>query len=577
MGNRGRWWRWRPQWRPQWRLQWRPRRPRFSSDELHFQSAVIALVLAGVAVVAALVVFAPPTPPPNPPTPVTVYVPAGAVPFATAAPFWGANSGLNDPPSPTVAEAIQATPVRYVRWPGGAAGDSINYTSGMLTNSSGGQYPAVENLSEFVTWCRSIACHALLELPGEIDDPTTAAYYVAFTERRLGFQPDLWEIGNEPAIWTHFGIPWSQWNDSQAVNATPESYAQLVGAYITAIHAVDPAAPILGLPGLGTGMYGEPSWITATVRANGANLSGVGIHVYPAGTPPNGTATLAQFYLNLTGSRSLGTRIALDRAAIAAALPSNPTLPLYVTEYNAGGTPGSWNPYLYDFPNVPFIAGLVITGLNLNLTQMDVSQVQTPHAGAWLDGNGTFHPLYQFFRVFCPQLGPIVVPTQSDPVVDGVFQLLTESSPSGPTTLLVDNANLTASITVNAGPLGFAGVPADLWSWNGTTAGPVVEALESTGDARWTVPPLGLLMVRILPGPLLNATLPAHVGFGAATGGDLSRAQEGTMGATGSSTVWANAWSISAAEARWRWEICSTLTPIATVSPADAAPARTAR
>jgi hypothetical protein len=563
---------------PLWDEGRRARHRRISSrDSLHFESAAIALILAAVAVVAVLVVYAPPAPPAPLPTVVRVSAPIGATRLQTGTWFWGANSGLNDPASATVAQAIQATPVRFVRWPGGAAGDEINYTTGVLTNSTGVQFPAVENLSEFVDWCRSLGCHALLELPGEINDPATAAYYVAFTEGTLGFRPDLWEIGNEPAIWTHFGLPWAQWNASQNLNATPVPYAQEVRAYVAAIHRVDPTASVLGLPGIGTGKFGETTWIAATLRENGANVSGVGIHVYPAGSPPNGTASLAQFYQNLTGSRSLSTRVVQARAAISAALPSDPKMPLYITEYGSGVQPGSYGVYLYDFPDVPFVAGEVISGLALNLTQMDIAQVQTPHAGTWLDGDGTFHPLYQFFRVLCPQLGPTVIPTHAEPAVDGLFQVLTESSPTGPSTLLVDNANLSLTITIDATPLGFGGVgPVEVWTWNASTPGPVEVALESAGNAQWTLPPLSLLMVRISGLPV--TTVAAHGGGGTVLGSvSVSDGiQLASVGTAGSSTLLANAWSISAAEERWRWEICSTFTPMATSSPADAAPVRTA-
>src|SRR4029077_6850449 len=109
--------------------------------------------------------------------------------------------------------------------------------------------------------------------PAEIDSPSTAAYDVAYTEQVLQFRPAYWEIGNEPAIWTHFQLPWSEWAPAQNLNATPVQFAQVVQRYVTAIHAVDPSAAIIGLGGVGTGAYGETPWITSTVRLNGPNLS----------------------------------------------------------------------------------------------------------------------------------------------------------------------------------------------------------------------------------------------------------------------------------------------------------------
>ena len=107
--------------------------------------------------------------------------------------------------------------------------ERYNVTANVLTNDGGGVYSPPVNLSSFAAWCIQLGCHAIIQLPTEIASPSTAAFEVAYTEQVVRFIPDYWEIGNEPTTWTHFGIPWSQWNASQNYNATPLAFASLVG------------------------------------------------------------------------------------------------------------------------------------------------------------------------------------------------------------------------------------------------------------------------------------------------------------------------------------------------------------
>ncbi|MCI4360101.1 MAG: hypothetical protein L3J91_00195, partial [Thermoplasmata archaeon] len=278
---------------PTWFDRRPPRRRRnWSSprhDRVHLGAAIVAVSAVFALVLTLLVLY--PSSGPSPPTIVSVraVVNTTAGPRNLGSEFWGVNVGPNVEPSTALADALARSPARVVRFPGGASGDEFNFTAGTLTNDSGVAKPAVENLSEFSAWCRSVACEPILELPGEIDSPSTGAFYVAYAEQTLGVHPIAWEIGNEPALWSHFGVPWSGWTLAQRVTPTPSQYAQVVRAYVAAIRAVDATAPILGLPGVGTGEYQETAWINATVALNGPNLSGVAIHAYPAGAGPGTT------------------------------------------------------------------------------------------------------------------------------------------------------------------------------------------------------------------------------------------------------------------------------------------------
>ena len=341
-----------------------PRRRRTWTHSRHDRTGLWASVVAVVAVIAivagVLVLYPQPAGPAPSIEAVQVAINMTAPPRSVPSSFWGINVGPNVLTSTTLADAASESPARVVRFPGGASGDAFNYTTGALTNSSGVSSPAVENFTDFAAWCRTIDCSPILELPGEIDDPATAAYYVSYVEETFGLHPLAWEIGNEPALWTHFGMPWSRWNVSQDLTPSASQYARVVQAYVAAIHAVDPDAPVLGLPGVGTGSFDETTWINATVALNGPNISGVAIHVYPAGAGPTTGANLTGYLASASGPGSMAPRVAADLAALE---EDRPGLPLYVTELGTGLANEAYAPYLDSFPSVPYVASEIITAM----------------------------------------------------------------------------------------------------------------------------------------------------------------------------------------------------------------------
>jgi hypothetical protein len=485
---------------PKRRRQWsHPQR-----DRLELGAAILALLAVTAIVAGVLVLYPSPSHTPQATVAVEVLVNTTAPPRTINSSFWGFNVGPNDAPTTTLADAASETPARVVRFPGGAAGDELNYTTGTLTNDSGGAVPADENLSQFVAWCRTISCSPILELPGEIDEPATAAYYVAYTEATFGLHPLAWEIGNEPALWTHFGMPWSEWNLSQDLTPSASQYARVVQAYVSAIHKVDPTAPILGLPGVGTGSYDETTWINSTVALNGPNISGVAIHVYPAGAGPPTGANLSEFLANASGPHSLAVRLASDQAAIAAIRPG---VPLYVTELGTGLAAGTYAPFLYTFPDVPFVASEIVATILSGVASVELAQVQTPHGGTWMDGNGTVHSLLALYTQLFPELGPLAVPVQLLPPVPGLAAVATSSGPGGTTELFVVNTNafLAAQLSLAGSGLNLSS-PTTRWSWNSSTGAPVSVDLPGA-PATWTVPPVSVLLLKLDGGYLSPASV----------------------------------------------------------------------
>jgi hypothetical protein len=396
-----------------------------------------------------------------------------APPLAQLAPdFFGANVRPFYALGPVQSQAYQAAGLGLVRWPGGGIADRYNVTANRIYNDNGTYFAPSSSTSTFVSWCRSLHCAAVIGLPGEIDSPATAASYVSYIEQTLHFVPTAWEIGNEPAVWTHAGTAWTSWTTTQNQNTTPLGYAALVHAYIAAIRAVDPSARFVGLPGLGTGAYGEATWINATVRVNGPNLSAVSIHVYPAGGATVVNPTLAQFYATLAGPSSLAARVPADRAAIRAGCPSC-SLSLMVGELGTGTDGGPFDAFMAGFPAVPYIAAELANAIGQNLSATSLYALQGTYDGSLLNGTGHTSPVGSLYATLVSSVGRSVLPFSATGAPVSLAVSVTRNPGTHAITILAANTNASASLSLRVQG---AGVPAlaggVLWRWNGSTAQP---------------------------------------------------------------------------------------------------------
>jgi len=414
-------------------------------------------------------------PPPVGPSVASTLTVSSGVNWTIPTSFWGANVRANYALGPTQTAAFTGRPIAYVRWPGGANADRYNYTANLIYADDGSATSPPSNESQFVTWCRLVGCHAILQLPGEIDDPATSAYYVLYTISTLHFHPAFWEIGNEPAQWNHFGIPWSRWSTSQNLNATPGTYAATVQAYASAIRAVDPTGRLIGLPGVGTGGYNEVSWIQATVRLNGPNLSAVAIHVYPAGgTSPGANVTRGSYFATLAGSGSLPLRVPRDRAAILSSCPRCGSIQLFVTELGSGNSGGAYQTYMAGFPAVTFTAAEIAQAIQLQIPNVDVYALQANYSGSLLNVTGAVTGVDTLYAAQLSQLQPIVLNLTVAGSQPNVFFVPTSNSAGTVFTLLAVNANTTHGLRIALGGTGFPGASAGTdWIWDPGAAAPV--------------------------------------------------------------------------------------------------------
>lgn len=356
-------------------------------------------------------------------------------PFTLSSDFWGLNVRAFSTMDSTASRDFVDSSAHFAIWPSGRVGDEYDYATNTIYYDSGSRYSPPFGLVDFVHWCESVRCGAIIQLPGEINDPGLAANEVRYVEDSLHFHPAYWEIGNEPAHWTHFGVAWSDWRTSQHTAATPSSYAALVHNYLRAIRAVDPNAPVIGLPGVGTGAYQETTWLTDTVRENGPELAAVAIHVYPAGGTGGGSE--ADFFHTLTDASSLSVRVPPDRAAITAACRSC-HIALLVTEMGSGNQGNGYQRYIDSWPEVPFLAAEIAQGMSLDLTNMDVYAFMATYGGAlFLDST---HPqrVDTLYTNFFAPLGNEVLGSEIDPAA-GLFAVSTYDTSSHTESVLVTN------------------------------------------------------------------------------------------------------------------------------------------
>ncbi len=234
----------------------------------------------------------------------------------------GANVIARDPLPTGTGSPPNAIPIPLLRWPAGGPADDGTLTANALYDAVGVGTASRGDLAPFTAGCRSANDPSVVPLPNAIDSPSAAAYDPADTATTLHFHPDPWEIGNEPAAWTHFGIPWSTWNTTQRPNATPGTYAVTAWSDAAAMKTVDPAARTIGLSGAGHGAVGETSGIRATVTLNGPLLSVPGVPSMPG--LPSGVVPPA---LGAVGEVGLPIVLAL----FGMVAPTGLTLPCWAT------------------------------------------------------------------------------------------------------------------------------------------------------------------------------------------------------------------------------------------------------
>ncbi len=445
--------------------------------------------------------------------------------------FWGVDIEATHRFNATDAAAINSTPASYLVYPSGILGEEFNYTSGTVTALNGTQTTASTNLSSFVATCRLAGCHAILQLPAEIDRPALAAGFVRYVVDTVGFQPAYWMIGNDPSAWVHFNVSWAQWGSATGGNTSPVGFADLVHAYIVSVRAVDPTARFLALgAGAGSPEF-DRSWVEALARVDGSLLTGIAVHSYVEQGPTNPTD--AELFANLHGNFSLPAEIRADRTAVTDACPNCTNLSIFVTEINAAEI-DSYLQLLPTFAGTVYLAAEITQGLALNATNLDWFAYDCNYAGAWSTRAMNWQDQYYLFRDIAPRLGTNVLPT-SVAGGPGLYAAGT-TGPSGIALLLV-NVNTSTSISASLSGMGsnFTGFDTE-YLWTNLTRQPVSSGVQVSGNVTLPAESIVLLTAPLslrpatYPVRFLESGLPSGTGWSVTLGSTVNESTTPTVG-----------------------------------------------
>lgn len=405
--------------------------------------------------------------------------------------FWGVNVRADGALGPAQAASLNQTPVRLVRWPGGALADRLDplgaADSGRIFFDNGTWVPADTSLAQFVAWCRSVQCSSIVSVPLEVDNSSYATSLARYLVTTLGFTPTYWELGNEPARWSHFGLAWERWTLTQDLAPTAAQYATAATAYVTAIRGVEPAAKFLAPGGVGFGGVNETTWITTLAGQLGRSLSGISVHVYPAGnlapgSPPGSLAS------TLTSAGGIPTRVEADREAAAAACPTC-ALPIFLDEFGSE-TGNSTVGLISGFPLSPYVAAELLQALQANVSSAELWLFQSGYPAAWFGPDGSARPTFGLYTSIFSNLSTQLMPTALQAPMPGVVAQAFRTA-TGAFSLIVTNANAGTALRLNLSlfePV--ASVTRTYWDGSLATParGPIashVELLAPFSVARW--------------------------------------------------------------------------------------------
>ncbi len=394
--------------------------------------------------------------------------------------------------------------------------DQSNVSANVEYGSNGQVVGAAPlNLSGYKAWCSAHrpGCVTILDLPGENNNSAEDRYIANWVVHTEGFQPTYWSIGNEPELWTHYGIPWTRWSPSDSSTPSPMAYAYDLKSAIAAVRAVDPGARFVGLE---ADCVCTSSWFQDTAWVDGPNLSAIAFHAYPSLSSTT-SETLSTFYGALASSVNLSSSYAAAQSDIRGYCSNCSSMPIWVTEYNAG--PG-WSPsnYAGSYANAVFLGASVAQGLLANVSDLMIFNLQSDGSGygySLLNSANTVGPTGLLYSGMLEHLatGAVYRPSFAGEPAD-VWSALTMNATTE--SLLVVNTNLNSGVTFGTRDVLPAG-NGTIYSWQTSQSGPTAASGPVPGNL--TVPSQGILLVdvprpQVPPSPLSvapNATPAAGI------------------------------------------------------------------
>jgi hypothetical protein len=409
--------------------------------------------------------------------------------------FWGVGAHAVKILNSSLSAQLNETPIRLYRFGGG--GDTANQSLGISYSPNGVPMSSGSSSDpEFVKFCAWRHCHAIMAVPGEINDPGAAAVTVAYVEHTLHYYPDFWSIGNEPQQWLHYSIPWTKWRASDASTPTPEEYALLVQRYIVAMKSVDAGVRVIGIQSASGGLVGA-QWMQPLVALNGPFLAAVAYHSYPGGVAPPG-GTVADFFASAQ-KYGFPADYRTTEAVVAAACPAC-HIPVFIDEFN-GAVAGYYSQFVTSYPDVPLVAAAVATGLQLNTSQFsfyDLQATQGLDSFGLVDEAGHPRPSYYLYSVFFENLSIGAIDATN--ILGGPGGAVAVVGTNATTTsLLVANENATDSLRLSLNGSGFPSTGSgEVWWWDPSSSLPGEASIAAgTFPSSWLLPPEGILLVNV--------------------------------------------------------------------------------
>ncbi len=429
-----------------------------------------------------------------------------STPYVLSPLFYGVDVRADRNFTVTDAYYLNDTNVRTWRYPGGNLGEKINYTT---NEEEPAGTPYVNSISNFISMCNLVHCHAILELPAEIDSPPTDGYYVNYIENVLHFTPAIWEIGNEPALYTNFKMPWSEWNQS-GTNATAVSYAPILPAIISAIREFDPTTPISPFGGIGGGNRSTATWAKTVFSVIQDTAQYIDLHSYPV----NSTTTVQGFYQSLYTNGGPYSSYPGVISAVLSVCPTCTNVRLQVTELGTTDRSANAGNFSSSFPAEMFDMTAVIQTSNPSFL---VTSDEFYAFHDWVAGNQP-SPLYYPFKDITPYLGSTAMNVSISGGADG-NQLQVGAYWSAPDnwSMLLVNLDCTNAVHLMIAGSGFP-VHGDIevYNWTNATQQPVGSATNWFNST--SIPPNSMSLVTVSP-PTPPPAPPAPVGpFIAAVG-----------------------------------------------------------
>jgi hypothetical protein len=411
--------------------------------------------------------------------------------------FWGVvaqtSSRTGIASDASVGGFLNGTPITWFEYT--QQTDQCNITSNTLYTEGGQTSGGCGfDIGSLKTWCvsRGPDCHTILVLPGENNNSGEDANMANYIANTLHFQPSYYAIGNEPELWTHYGIAWSHWKNTDHSAPSPAAYSYDVLAGIHAVRSVDPAAKFIGIE---ADCVCGSAWFTDVAHVDGSLISAIAYHTYPSATLKT-LVTPAQFFAVLSGPSNLTTSYAAVRADLAGQCRGCGALPVFVAEYNSG--PG-WAPsnYAGTWSNAVFLAASIVQAIRANVSMFSIFNLQNTGGDfSWsmMNARGTLSPEGTLYSDLLPHLAmgqfrDVSIRTSAGNVWAVV------SGDAGHRTLLVVNANPGEAIDLDLnGALSVgAGTTPTTYQWAGSTSGPSVTHGLLSGD--YTIPAQGILMI----------------------------------------------------------------------------------